>query len=332
MGTLELCSSEPGDVGPRNLLLRELVAYNGGRPIRVGAGLSGEDAVKGATRWFDTYGDRYVRYELRSVLPGQVVFDLGDCNDKECEMEGHLKCWRRGRAETHALWTVLNRLGIPYWGCPSGGKGIHTEVFGPPVKPGKSHICAGCYHAAHPQEYCNTETLAGTCRCSGRKFKGDGSGDMVSMGTISEKSDWRWEFSQLILGLAQDILGKQFCDPFIFIESDPVTIEPNEGSRLVREFGSGKSRQRQKSLWHQGPGPFPPLPRTRDEAYTTLAERGWPVPQAVPVSERPLEMVEWFRHSKDQAGGRNVCPRSIDCIYTSDPWSWGGCNDCPGNR
>lgn len=309
MENLEFCSSDPRDVGPRNALFRALVAYNGSNPIRVGATLSGEEAQAGSTRWFMATGHTYVRYELRSVLPGQIVFDIGDDGD-----------WLKARAETHALWTALNRLGIPYWGSPSGGKGIHTEVFGPPAETHPSRICARCCHGPH-ETRCEAETLDGhRCRC----WRPDG--------TIQDVVDWRSQFADLVLGLAQDILAKQTGDPFISIDSDPVTIAPREGGRLVREFGSGKAKGRRKSLWHAGPGPFTPLPRTREEAYAILGKRGWPVPDSVPVSDRPMELASWFEHARTQAGCDGVCPRSIECIWSMDPWNWGGCNDCPANR
>lgn len=57
-------------------------------------------------------------HHLRTVLPSQIVYDLGDDGD-----------WRRCRLETEALWATLEIMGIPHWRCLSGGRGTHTELF-----------------------------------------------------------------------------------------------------------------------------------------------------------------------------------------------------------
>lgn len=59
----------------------------------------------------------------RTVLPLQLVFDIGD------KPATWADCVRR----SHALWDALNWLGLGYWACLSGGAGTHTEVFGTPT-------------------------------------------------------------------------------------------------------------------------------------------------------------------------------------------------------
>lgn len=67
-------------------------------------------------KWKKLY--RYEPYDLRTVLPTQVVFDLGDNSD-----------WTRIRNETHTILSILEEWGVPCWCALTGGKGIHIEVF-----------------------------------------------------------------------------------------------------------------------------------------------------------------------------------------------------------
>lgn len=61
--------------------------------------------------------------QYRTVMPLQIVFDIGD---KPATWED---CVRR----SHALWDALSWLGLGYWACLSGGAGTHTEVWGTPT-------------------------------------------------------------------------------------------------------------------------------------------------------------------------------------------------------
>lgn len=95
-----------------------MMAKEAGGKVRVGT--RGDIAAsKNSTIWTQfAPGDRAVHH-LRCVLPHEMVFDIGDNTP-----------WHRTVDETHALWIALNRMGIPYWGALSGGKGTHTHVFG----------------------------------------------------------------------------------------------------------------------------------------------------------------------------------------------------------
>lgn len=95
-----------------------MMAKEAGGSVRVGT--RGDIAAsKNSTKWTQfTAADRAVHH-LRVVLPHEIVFDVGDNTP-----------WHRTVDETHALWIALNRMGIPYWGALSGGKGTHTHVFG----------------------------------------------------------------------------------------------------------------------------------------------------------------------------------------------------------
>lgn len=241
-----------------------------GAPIRVAASMSG-GTEKGMAKWFYADGHRYVRHDLRSVLPNQIVFDIGDDGD-----------WGKARAETHALWSALHRLGIKsFWGAPSGGKGIHTEVFGPVVY------------------------------------------------DMDPDWDWRPEVANTILDLAQQILAKATNNPFAVIDADPCTINPREGSRQIREFGYGKKPGFKKALWTSGGAIINPLPKTREETYDALGQRGSPIPTTVPIANNLPETVYRFRFVKE-ALGFGGCPQSPKCVFGEEGQWWPDfCNGCP---
>lgn len=71
-------------------------------------------------KWYNHGVGERATHQYRTVMAHEIVYDIGDHDD-----------WRRCIVETHALWMALNRLGVPYWGALSGGRGTHTHIFGP---------------------------------------------------------------------------------------------------------------------------------------------------------------------------------------------------------
>lgn len=199
--------------------------------------------------WYEYRAGDEPNHHLRMVFGNEIVFDVGDCNDRECGARHHVPCWPTCVRRTHALWMALNRLGIPHWAALSGGKGTHTHVFGPPRAPSGPPHCGNCLHGQHGVR-CGAELLAGTCRCF--KFE-----------AVSEGGDWRNAVSGVIVEAALGILGnpldQDFCDYRL--------LAPTR--HMVREFGCRKTpaSAHMKMLWHIGPGPFLPLPASRNAAY-----------------------------------------------------------------
>jgi hypothetical protein len=78
---------------------------------------------------------QYAPYDLREVLPNEVLFDIGDNTN-----------FPKALTQSHTLWDMLDDLEFndrfpdhmlqhaqqpngDYWGALSGGRGLHTHVF-----------------------------------------------------------------------------------------------------------------------------------------------------------------------------------------------------------
>jgi hypothetical protein len=108
----------------------DMVAKALGGEVRVGTRQDSARKKDGHSWTPYKVGDR-ATHHLRVVATNEIVFDIGD--DKRDEEGNRTPTpWPRIVDETYALWIALNRMGIPYWGALSGGKGTHTHVFGPP--------------------------------------------------------------------------------------------------------------------------------------------------------------------------------------------------------
>lgn len=238
-------------------LLNEAEATTGIRSIRVGRPTIGGGML---WRWSD---DRtQPTYAYRAMLSNQIVFDIGDNGD-----------WDECVRDTHALWDALNWFGVAYWGSLSGGKGTHTEVFGP----------AGLTREGRMG-------VANTILTAARYFKS---------GTV-------WGDG---------------------ITVDRLLLDPNEGSRQVREFGAIKTRA--KVLWCKGPSGYSPLPDSRCAAYQQVESLRNGTPTRLPKTE-DLDRL----HIGAETGciGYGKCPIGPQCVPTPEwsPWDYmrGTCEDC----
>lgn len=194
--------------------------------------------------------------------------------------------WGRCRRDADAVMEACTRLGFGFLEAPSSGKGVHIEVFLP---------------VEGPQSRCHDD------------------------GGV----DWRWPIALRILAEASILLfGDTLLSEDVPIHFDQALVAPNEGSRLVREFNEQKhpAAKDVKMLWHEGLGPAPPLPATREEAYAEArrmaAARGSTRPQGpIPVTLHAETLdTRWV----SELTGR-PCPVSTAC-YSAE---WGACEGCP---
>lgn len=111
-------------------LLMRLIELHGGRPLRVGRRNDGARR-KGSTHWSFYPSEIGIEdVHLRTILPCQTVFDVGDCNDHDCAQTQHERCWgERAVPDAEAIRAALDRMGIAHIMSLSGGKGVHIEVF-----------------------------------------------------------------------------------------------------------------------------------------------------------------------------------------------------------
>lgn len=126
MGSLQFTLDEK-----RQRLLMFLVMLRGGSDgLRCGK-RNDQAARKGSTTWGQFPGELSVQQvHLRSILPQQVVFDVGDCSEPSCEQAGHVRCWQeKALGNALPIMQALDEMGVPFVASLSGGKGIHVEVF-----------------------------------------------------------------------------------------------------------------------------------------------------------------------------------------------------------
>ena len=117
----------------------------------------------------------------------------------------------------------------------------------------------------------------------------------------------------------RDVVVKAILSPVDGpIVCDPCTQQPNEGSRLLREFGAVNPKTgRRKTLWcHK----YTDLPTDRAKAY---AMQPLTYPSRVRIAANPIGST-WSRVR--QALGRN-CPKSPDCRVAM--WHGDICDRCP---
>lgn len=207
---------------------------------------------------------------FRAILPNEILFDVGDSGD-----------WERCRRTTHAIWRVLNKWGVPYWGALSGGSGTHTHVF-----LGKRPTVVDKGGPADASEIRWSDDLA---------FRGD---DLRE--TIAE---WVVRFAH-----EREPLDVQFVveDHWEHLDVDRVKVAPGPNKSVVRAFGS--RNERRKTLWTFGPGAFPLLRPSRGETYNN---HHTVVPSRLPVSTTGTPGVKHAMIAKARSGG---CPRGPECF------------------
>lgn len=227
-------------------LMLEEARVGGQDCLRVGR----DNEMSRTVNW--VYIDEYEPYDLRTIVPTQVVFDLGD-NEP----------WERTRRECEAVMDVLDEWDVPYWCGLTGGSGVHIEVF---LRPAWA-------------------------------------------------SDHRAEFALGVLTKAHGKLGYLGEE----LDVDGRCLDPNQHSRLIREFGSFGSGGRRKTLWAAG-SDRDPLPKTRERAYDVADHR---FPDSIETAWQPPGMAHAV--VSEALGGR--CPRHPDC-YDHKP---GTCERCPLN-
>lgn len=238
----------------------------------------------GLVNWFEVGNGPIPPTHLRAVPLNEIAFDLGD-DQHDDEGERHPTPWATTRLHAKAVCEACTRLGIPMLVSLSGGKGIHVEIFLTTKAP--AIVRRGLRH--------------------------------------DPRDDWRWPIALRILALANQILyGDTFWSEQT-IQFDPRLIAPNEGSQLIREFGESKSpsAKTRKLLWHEGYGPVPDLPETREEAYAAAealaAKRGSPRPQSPIAIAHGAKLFD-MRWADILLG--DPCPKTMECIETR-------CETCP---
>lgn len=229
---------------------------------------------------------------FRTILPNEIVFDVGDRGD-----------WERCRRTTHALWRVLNKWDVPYWGALSGGKGTHTHVF-------LGHDGPGC-----------------TLRPRVEKVRReDGKVDLVSEWPYDVgRNDIRETVAEIAVRQAHQ--REAFNDRLLVedhwehldVDRGKVAAGPNKG--MVRAFGS-RNRER-KSLWTVGPGPFPLLQPSRAQTYNN---HDVVIPDELSAAGAGTPGVE---HSTIAQALSKECPKGPACMPGSIPGRDVVCRRCP---
>lgn len=102
----------------QTVYLNKLASISNNYPIKVSDYWKNEDGVWTPGKW-KLYSPTNMShtYDLRSVLPNEVVFDLDD------------KVWKKNRKYANTILKFLKSKEIPYYAFLSGGKGIHISVF-----------------------------------------------------------------------------------------------------------------------------------------------------------------------------------------------------------
>ena len=286
--------------------------------VRVGYRIDGAQQA-GSTNWVHIAAPPQAPYALRSVLPNQIIFDLGD--DIVGPSERKPQPWLATRGQAHALADACHALGVPFHLGLSSGKGLHLEVFLDPAAEWASRLslagsCAECGHG-HEGDRCREPVgLSAESRCPCRDFR-----------RCEEAEDRRWPVARAIVAEANRILGVEW--PAKGVVFDPLLIAPHEGSRLVREWGERKSplAPHRKVLWHEGAGPMPRLPDTREAAYAQAeamaAKRGSCRPSSIQRAHAASALdSRWVR---DLFGAG--CPQGPQCH--SPEGDWPICEGCP---
>lgn len=229
----------------------------------------------GSKNYYMVRGLGEQRHHLRTVLPTQLVFDLGDLLPGD-PPQGD---WNRCRIESDAIAAGCTNLGVPFIMSLSAGKGVHLEVFLPPEG---------------PQSRCR-----------------------------DEGEDYRILIANAIVAEAKRILWPNPDERAShFIVYDPRTVSPREGSRLLTENGERKTPLGpRKVVWHEGYGPAPRLPATREEAYIIAEKRGIVRPTAIPVAlDAERHDTRWVEELLGKP-----CPTGPACMEQM----WGVCDGCP---
>lgn len=258
------------------------------------------------TRWRMTErGDP--AYDYRVILRSQIVFDQGDHGN-----------WSRARRDAHAIWDVLNDFLVrsdgtgngQYWGSITGGKGIHTDVF---IRPFSiPHVVTDSYSGDSIEKMLDlridfAQNVLAACRA---RLPFD---DRLTAILLLEDAKTEAEKADIM-------------DRYAVVEADPRLLAP-KGDQLVREFGARKkpNAKNRKVLWTVGPGPYRPLPETREAAYTAPS---LPIPTKIVPSEQPPGVFHAI--VRETLGG--VCPKGPQCFPgLFDERNLDGiCLHCPG--
>lgn len=251
---------------------------------------------KDGMRWhFKRAGDEPF-YHYRTMLPSQIIFDLGDRLPGE-PPEGN---WPRCRDESHALWDAMSHLGLKGWAALSGGKGTHTELFGR-----TDWMSPDAVDNMRPDgTYLEWRTAVART--------------IISIATIYLNDG--------------DPFGPRRMNYDVrLIAPAPESRQVREFGE-AKVGGDGK----RKALWGLLPTEIPRLPSTREVAYEMAANRVregllTPIPESIPV-ERGLDRLAMVQ-VRDLTGG--CCPRGPQCMpgphRTSEDWG-GFCEECPGLR
>lgn len=249
-----------------------------------------DSGLKGGKQYY-TYNGGEMFHHYHAILPWELVFDIGDDRPG-----GEKTPWIETVRMSHRLWSTLDRLGIPFLAGLTGGKGTHTHVYlAPPPKGG----------------------------AGGDDFD-PGEWDMpipTWQPVDDEVVDHRNATARGIVNALGPAFGR--------LEYDFRLIAPNDGSRLVREFGARKEALGpEKTLWRRG-GEHRALPDTKDKAYAMAGQRV-PAPSDLPVCGRAQHVFDrtWI---ETLTGG--MCPKTAACMYggKDSKLGWSGfCDDCPG--
>lgn len=263
------------------------------RTVRIRVCSAGKDGKP--TKWRMTEkGDP--AYDYRVIHRNQIVFDIGDFAEMDRPED-----WLRIKRDTELVWDVLNELlpgtGGEYWGALSAGKGTHTELFIDPFRGEYAKLKRG------PMEVVET--------------------------------DFRWDFAMLVVAMANDRLPlDEQLD--VMLASDDFETEHDygvavdrrlvapKGDQLVREFGSHKApgSKWKKTLWTVGPGPYRPLPDTREAAYKAT-------PLRFPTSIKPAVQPPGVFNAVVREACGGMCPKGPECLTTSNQGYADICNGCP---
>lgn len=112
-------------------------------------------------------------------------------------------------------------------------------------------------------------------------------------------------------------------------------LDPNEGSRQIREFGARKNGNTPygKALWAVGPGPFEPIPNTREATYRRLAERigrgeDLRMPRSIAHGMPLVHLLPTQQLARSHGG---TCPKGSECLPGPhrESLDWGTCLRCP---
>lgn len=245
----------------------------------------------GMEPWSDLHGAD-ASHGFRTILPNEILFDVGDSGD-----------WERCRQTTHNIWRVLNAWKVPYLGAPSGGSGTHTHVF-------LGHDAEGLRVRPRVEEI----------------ERPDGSVDLTSdwpydVGGV----DLRPRIAEMVVRLAfeRESLDVQLTteDPWEYLDIDRVKVAPGVNKSMVRAFGSRNVHR--KSLWTMGPGDFDPLPPSRDETYNNHEVI---IPSELPVADAGTPGVE---HATIARALKKECPQGPACIPGSVMGRGLVCDRCP---